>query len=109
MKSTVTAFALAAALFTAGTNANDLRQVFKYITTYFLSPYNACEAWRCSCVNYIPQDYTLVFQYTLCRPGDLSGNNKQGQVSAYCSYSKDGKTPMSVNKHIARDVNFTFA
>lgn len=58
MKFTVTAFALAAALFTAGTNANDLRQVFKYNTTYVLSPYNACEAWRCSCVNCIPRDYS---------------------------------------------------
>ncbi|CAO1630158.1 unnamed protein product [Sympodiomycopsis kandeliae] len=85
----------------------DLRQLFKYPGG---NPTDACNKWRCACINYVPKDQTLHFVGAVCEPGDYQGQNMDTEVKAACAFGRDGdRVPTSINKHTAATVGWTFA
>ncbi|PWN30747.1 hypothetical protein BDZ90DRAFT_229745 [Jaminaea rosea] len=86
----------------------DERQVYTFANSGAKTAAEACDKWRCACVNYVPKDSSLRFGYTLCRPGDTSGKNMDTEVQAYCTFVKDGqRAPVNVNKHTAANSGLT--
>lgn len=65
-----------------GAQAVDDRELIKHASQ---NGQDFCNAWRCACVNYKPQDTSLYFKYTFCQPGDYQGKNTDTEALAYCS------------------------
>ncbi|UZJ54115.1 hypothetical protein CBS101457_003435 [Exobasidium rhododendri] len=103
--SAIVAAIVAAAMSATPVSAADDRQLYTYSGGDGVA---FCKSWKCACINYVPTNTALTFQTANCNPGDYSGNNKNTEALAFCSFT-DGKTTTLVNKHVASATGATLA